>query len=1676
MRANGIIDKNINLIEEAIKNHSIELNLFESNSLDYIIPYKGKLSNISKLDLSSGAPLKDLRYIEFFTNLSSLDLRYCRDLSDISAISKLTKLQEINISQCESITNYEVLKDIGSLRKISITNSENLKSISFLNSMINLESLRIEFIDNSLNLTPIHSLKNLVEFSAFFVQDIESLDFLSDCNQLKSFSISFCDSLNDISVFSKLTKLNEIHFDLVKSNGDFSSIGHCKNLTKFSLSRCEIKSDLKFFCKLPEITYLNLNDFHNITDLTYLSDLSNIKHLILNDCKKLTNISALSNLKKIQLLDLSSCENISDISPINNLPLLTSLKLTCCYSLKDLSSLSSVPNLTYLDLRECHSIDNLDFIQNFNKLEQLEFYGNNNIQDFTPLNKVKSLVKLSICMCAHFNNIGHISNLKALKHLHLFKCDNLKNIDLLNNFVNLEELSISDCGTFENLKFISKLNKLNNLNLDNCQNICTLEPLKNFVTLNNLKLSNCRQLETLVGLENHINIVTLELSECSKLTNISVISKLNKIVTLEISWCTLLNDIKPLSNLVELRSLSIAVSKNMKDYSPLLKLKNLNDLELNNVQGLINLDIISKLTNLESLVLNGNDTICDITPIKSLMKLEKLHLSSFNKLTDIAPIELLAKITNLSFYHCAIIKNLEPVINLPTLKTLNISWCQSIDNIPLDLLNKKSLQTLIFNSPNLDLPQDLVEYCNNEGKEGYNLCANCLPALRSYYNDIYKSGSKFDREVKLLFIGNGRIGKTSICKVFNNEEINSDEPTTHGINFFNWELKSTDKEPIQINAWDFGGQDLYYGTNRLFHNKDAVYVLLWSSTQDPVSHDGIESEYQNYSLEYWFEYIKSINYNANVVAVNNNYDVSLGNPYTVREYCLKNSIDYGKLRGNLQILDTAFPNIKRNTSILSTIRESIKKVMFSAAEISLGSVKSHTTANSRWKIKREIIEIAQNNEVQLLTQDDYNTICDKHNLDESSRLPLLNHLTYQGIVFYSPEFLEEEIIINLRWARDAIYSLLDRNGFYSKFQQDKIIDKYKGQFRLEEIARMAWGCYTSKEHTLLLHLMLSAKICFDIGNDNNTEEAIYLAPALLQENEPEFSELSREHTEEYFKVYWIYEYDFLCPSIIAKAIVNIGIIFKQTAIYWKNGFIIPFSEDKAVIRVEALYNLSSSGNGQIKIEIRSKEPYRELLFIRQFFEVEYFKKYHRYLTLSDNMHCEDDIEKDELFNDLMSLELSHGVAVNISADDIDYANYNNVCDMLGDENKHARDITKEKLLSVDLFLPFFPSDSELTANIQKTNVGSAANTELKPSDQSAEIPNHLSEGQEIVFSWVHLSDLHIGHGNAKHSANQESIKILIDRFLPEKINSYNILNSKGESGVDCLFFTGDLAQAGELTQLSAAKKWIDSITQELSINSENVFIVPGNHDIVRYKNEDVIPKSLIEPIRNRDLADDKQDNIDTLLSDKDARAILLKRNYNFYATFSNNYAPFTSPDFSPYFSKNLVFKNLPFPIVIAGFNTALLCNDNSDQGKLEFGQIQMQGLEEIIRSSSKSDSKPLFICLSHHPFSEGWLKDEKEIQSILKRDKFVHLCGHTHQENTGISEHGYIEIIAGAAHDSNYEGSSNRFKIASLIKNSNDSLVIRTWSFVEKDREFTLDENVQESNSQYYYDIPISVV
>ena len=304
---------------------------------------------------------------------------------------------------------------------------------------------------------------------------------------------------------------------------------------------------------------------------------------------------------------------------------------------------------------------------------------------------------------------------------------------------------------------------------------------------------------------------------------------------------------------------------------------------------------------------------------------------------------------------------------------------------------------------------------------------------------------------------------------------------------------------------------------------------------------------------------------------------------------------------------------------------------------------------------------------------------------------------------------------------------------------------------------------------------------------------------------------------------------------------------------------------------------------------------------------------------------------------------------------------------------------------------------------------------------------------EALFTWLHLSDIHFGHGPVSHMWDQK----LVLQALSEDLMR---LPDRGIPQPNVILITGDIAFSGATSEYEGATAWIEHIVRELGLSSSDVFVIPGNHDVQRdVDRADRQGGRLIERLRAGD------ESLDEALGANSDRLLIEKRFTNYLEFMSRFFSRTEEPSSTNgglYWYRQRTAA-LGLVIRFVGLNTSLLSADDNDKEKLRVGKEQL-AIGLLPQTGTPGE---LSIVLGHHPLS--WLADHQEVASWIRARASVYLCGHVHEgESEALRKGGgtdIVSVVAGAIHSEPLSITGHSYSIGSIIAGSDGHLSLRIW-------------------------------
>jgi internalin A len=537
---------------------------------------------------------------------------------------------------------------------------------------------------------------------------------------------------------------------------------------------------------------------------------------------------------------------------------------------------------------------------------------------------------------------------------------------------------------------------------------------------------------------------------------------------------------------------------------------------------------IAQLTNLQILSLGSNQIKEIPAAIAQLTNLKSLYLDN-NQIKEIPA--AIAQLTNLQilYLYSNQIKEIPAAIaQLTNLQTLSV-FSNQIKEIPAAIAQLTNLQTLNLRfNPIANPPLEVVE--------------KGIEAIREYFKQLEAEGTDYLYEAKLLIVGEGGAGKTTLAnKIINPAYQLRDEESTKGIQVKRWTFPLPNGKTFAVNIWDFGGQEIYHATHQYFLTKRSLYALVADSRKEDTD------------FYYWLNIVDLLSDNSPILIVKN------------EKQDRQREININQLRGefgNLQAdLATNFADNRGLNQLLDTFQFYLNQLPH------IGSALPKT-----WVKVRQALETDRRNYISL---EAYLQICQTNGFKEpKDALQLSDYLHDLGVClhFQDEPLLKKTIILKPKWGTDAAYAVLDN---------PQVIHSY-GRFSRSDLAQIWQADTYNGMHDELLQLMMKFQLCYEIPQSKGN----FIAPQLLTENQPRYD------WDESNNLILRYSYDFMPKGLVRQFIVAMHTQIESQDYVWRSGVII---KNRNINNTRAEVT-ETYGKPEIKIRISGTNK-KELLAI-----------------------------------------------------------------------------------------------------------------------------------------------------------------------------------------------------------------------------------------------------------------------------------------------------------------------------------------------------------------------------------------------------------------------------------------------------------------------------------------------
>ncbi len=570
---------------------------------------------------------------------------------------------------------------------------------------------------------------------------------------------------------------------------------------------------------------------------------------------------------------------------------------------------------------------------------------------------------------------------------------------------------------------------------------------------------------------------------------------------------------------------------------------------------------IGNLSALEIVSFANNDLEQLPGKIGKLTRLSKLNLAG-NQLTSL-PVE---------------IGNLLSLVELDLQNNLLVSLPFEMSKLPALLI------LFLHGNPALEFPIEVLGPTWEDSNISFQAEPASSKAILDFYFERIDEGVRPLCEVKLILVGRGETGKTSLSRCLRGQEFLRDQRETPGIDIRPWNLRVRDTQ-VRVHLWDLAGQEITHETHRFFLTSRSLYLVVL---------DGRGGQ-QTEEAEYWLRHVDKYGAmtrgakegqveKSPVIVVLNKWRTS--GPYELEK----------------RLLERKFPNIQAfietdcATALgIPALSESISRILNDMPMVWQNWPRSY------FRVRHALAELgnakSQSHRRHFLSWEDYQAICVRSRVtDRDKQESLAENLNALGVALYygDHERLRDTRILNPNWAANGLYGIIrgvqrkpfrGRSGELWAGSVDAVLAE--GMKGMDRARSASIKDYPSEQdgvnvHEFLINLVQDRELGFRAGDFNG--KPFYLLPGLLALDEPDPAKYDIAQHIAAAELRFRYEYELLPSGVISRLIVRTYTLGDGTEVpkdnkeaednkeffRWKNGVVLKWKNARALVISERI--------------------------------------------------------------------------------------------------------------------------------------------------------------------------------------------------------------------------------------------------------------------------------------------------------------------------------------------------------------------------------------------------------------------------------------------------------------------------------------------------------------------------
>lgn len=525
---------------------------------------------------------------------------------------------------------------------------------------------------------------------------------------------------------------------------------------------------------------------------------------------------------------------------------------------------------------------------------------------------------------------------------------------------------------------------------------------------------------------------------------------------------------------------------------------------------------IGHLTSLQRLDLEGNQLTALPDSIGSLTRLLYLFLHH-NRITALPDaIGRLARLRRLDLDNNLLVNLPHTIGQLTDLQILDLHK-NRLAVLPHALSQLANLQEFYLHGNDLlGIPPEVLGPPARIVAQQRSLASRPEDILDYYFNT--RKRARPLNEVKLLLVGRGGAGKSSIRDRLIENTFDPEKSETTGIAITHWPLRCN-ADDVHVHVWDFAGQEITHSTHQFFLTERSVYLLVLDARSDTQHEDA----------EYWLRLIAAFGQESPVIVLLNKFDTK---PFAVDEYALREK----------------HPAIRAFVSTDCFTGHGIERLRVELKQLLSGWTHVHQAIAAPWWDVKEYYTVPKQPYVRF---DEFRARCRAHGMTDASEHEQLARILHAlGIILHYADDprLRHNAVLDPHWVTNGVYTLLRlKDG-----------PRSDGILTVDEAVAALMGERRDMVE-YLIGLMRRFELCFSLDAD----EQRWFVPQLLQPFQPMLGNEWQTSNATRLR----YRYEVLTEGILPRFIVRTHPL-SETGPRWRNGVVLRLDGASALIRAD----------------------------------------------------------------------------------------------------------------------------------------------------------------------------------------------------------------------------------------------------------------------------------------------------------------------------------------------------------------------------------------------------------------------------------------------------------------------------------------------------------------------------